>query len=69
MISPMIIFSFVQLPLHREFPPRGGFPSPADLANRVEKALIDGREWARVIYNIKIPVKCEKLISNSINLN
>jgi hypothetical protein len=40
--SPVIVFPFDQLLLHREFPHGGGFPSPTDFARKVEAAHFAG---------------------------
>ncbi len=42
MTSPVIVFPFDQLLLHREFPHGGGFPSPTDFARKVEAAHFAG---------------------------
>jgi hypothetical protein len=40
--SPVIVFPFDQLLLHREFPHGGGFPSPTDFAGNVEEESFGG---------------------------
>ncbi len=42
MTSPVMVFPFDQLLLHREFPHGGGSPSPTDFAGKVEVAPFAG---------------------------